>query len=115
MALAEARQQNKPVFIDFTGYTCTNCRWMEANMFSRPDVKKELDRYIRLRLYTDGSGKVFEEQQKMEKERFGTIALPLYAIVQPDGTSIATFPGLTRDPTKFISFLRIVPSQARPG
>ena len=37
-ALATAKSTGKPVFIDFTGYTCTNCRWMEANIFSRPDV-----------------------------------------------------------------------------
>ena len=32
-ALAEAKQQDRPILVDFTGYTCTNCRWMEANMF----------------------------------------------------------------------------------
>jgi len=37
-ALAQAKEENKPMFIDFTGYTCTNCRWMEANMFPRPEV-----------------------------------------------------------------------------
>ena len=32
-ALATAKAENKRVFVDFTGYTCTNCRWMEANIF----------------------------------------------------------------------------------
>src|SRR5262249_44608940 len=32
-ALEQARAAQKPVFVDFTGYTCTNCRWMEANIF----------------------------------------------------------------------------------
>jgi thiol:disulfide interchange protein len=105
-ALAEAKQQNKPLFIDFTGYTCTNCRWMEANMFPRPEVKAELHKFGRVRLYTDGSGLVFENQQRMERERFGTVALPLYAIVRSDGTSVATFPGLTRDPAQFVAFLQ---------
>jgi thiol:disulfide interchange protein DsbD len=38
-ALAQAKAENKLVFIDFTGYTCTNCRWMEANIFPKPEVK----------------------------------------------------------------------------
>ena len=34
-AVAKAKAENKKVFVDFTGYTCTNCRWMEANTFPR--------------------------------------------------------------------------------
>ena len=105
-ALAEAKRQRKPLIIDFTGYTCTNCRWMEANMFPRPEVKAQLDKFVRVRLYTDGSGPVFENQQRMERERFGTVALPLYVIVYPDGIPVATFPGLTRDSAQFIAFLQ---------
>ena len=56
-ALARARQEQKPVFVDFTGYTCTNCRWMEANMFTRPEVQNELRGYVLVRLYTDGEGR----------------------------------------------------------
>ncbi|MDC0865634.1 cytochrome c biogenesis protein CcdA, partial [bacterium] len=37
--LSEAKVTSKPVFIDFTGYTCTNCRWMEANIFTKREVK----------------------------------------------------------------------------
>ncbi|MDQ3221314.1 MAG: thioredoxin family protein, partial [Acidobacteriota bacterium] len=37
-ALAKAKSENKRVFLDFTGYTCTNCRWMEANVFTKNDV-----------------------------------------------------------------------------
>jgi len=50
-ALARAASANQPVLVDFTGYTCTNCRWMEANMFTEPEVARELARYVRLRLY----------------------------------------------------------------
>ena len=56
-ALAKARQTGKLVLIDFTGYTCTNCRWMESNIFGRPDVAAALDRYVLSRLYTDGQGR----------------------------------------------------------
>jgi len=104
-ALAQAKQQNKLVFVDFTGYTCTNCRWMEANMFPRADVRNELQKFVRVRLYTDGQGPVYEQQQKMEKDRFGTVALPFYAILTPDGKALGSFPGLTRKPEQFMSFL----------
>jgi len=105
-ALAEARQQHKLVFIDFTGYTCTNCRWMEANMFPKPEVNRLLSQFVAVRLYTDGDGAIYEKQQKMQQEKFGTVALPLYAIVRPDGSTVATFPGLTRNSSEFISFLQ---------
>ena len=103
--LAEARRTDKPVFLDFTGYTCTNCRWMEANIFPRREVRELLDRFVLVRLYTDGSGEEHEENRRLESERFGTIALPFYAVVSKDDEIITTFPGLTRDPQKFIDFL----------
>lgn len=105
-AMAKARSENTPVFIDFTGYTCTNCRWMEANMFPREDVRRELSRFVLAKLYTDGSGEIYERHQRFEEERFGTVALPFYAIIDPNGATRATFPGLTRNHTEFIDFLR---------
>ena len=105
-ALAEARGTGRLVMIDFTGYTCTNCRWMEANMFPRPEVRAALDGFVRARLYTDGQGAVYEQQQRFQQEQFRTVALPLYAIVDADRRPIATFAGLTRDPAEFLAFLR---------
>jgi thiol:disulfide interchange protein len=104
-ALALARQENRRVFIDFSGYTCTNCRWMEANMFTRPEIKVAMNRFVLARLYTDGDGAIYDKQQIMQQQRFGTIALPLYAIVDPDGKTVTTFAGLTRSPNAFLSFL----------
>jgi thiol:disulfide interchange protein len=104
-AIALAKQSSKPVFIDFTGYTCTNCRWMEANVFSRTEVKAELNRFALARLFTDGEGSVYENQQAYQERTFNTVALPLYAVVAPDGHTIATLPGLTRDPAVFLAFL----------
>jgi thiol:disulfide interchange protein DsbD len=103
--LEEGKAQGKPVFIDFTGYTCTNCRWMEANMFTRPDIRDSMNRFIRVRLFTDGDGKVYSDQQDYESKRFGTVALPLYALLSSNGDTIATLAGLTRDPAVFGSFL----------
>jgi thiol:disulfide interchange protein DsbD len=104
-ALAQARQERKLVFVDFTGYTCTNCRWMEANTFTLPDVYASLQKYVRLQLYTDGDGKQYEENQAYQKEKFGTVALPLYAVLDAQGNKLATFPGMTRDAAEFVRFL----------
>lgn len=104
-ALKSARTSGKLVFVDFTGYTCTNCRWMEANIFSRPDVGAELGQFVLSRLYTDGEGTIYERQQAFQEKTFGTVALPLYAIVDASGRTIRTFSGLTRNPGEFIAFL----------
>ena len=105
-ALADAKQTGQPVLVDFTGYTCTNCRWMEANMFPRPDVSRELARYVRLRLYTDGQGEMYQRYQQLEQKMFGTVALPYYAVLRPDGTPVVAFGGLTRDAAEYVNFLR---------
>ena len=105
-ALRRAKAENKKILIDFTGYTCTNCRWMEANIFPLPEVKREMDQFILVRLYTDGEGDVYDRQQLLEQETFGTVALPFYAVLDIDGKPIAAFPGLTRSQTEFIDFLQ---------
>lgn len=105
-ALANASQTGRLVFVDFTGYTCTNCRWMEANMFSRSDVSALLSRYVLSRLYTDGEGEIYDRQQQFQEQQFGTVALPLYAIVDASGRTVRTFSGLTRNPAEFLAFLR---------
>jgi len=105
-ALERAKSENKRIFVDYTGYTCTNCRWMEANMFTKPEVRKELEKFVRVRLYTDGDGEPYQGFQRMQEQRFGTVALPLYAIVTPGDEVVATFAGLTRDQSEYIAFLR---------
>ncbi len=105
-ALARAKAENRKVFVDFTGYTCTNCRWMEANMFVLPEVKAEMEKYVLVSLYTDGDGDVYERQQKLEQDTFGTVALPFYAVFNADGSAGPTFPGLSRNSREFIDFLQ---------
>jgi thiol:disulfide interchange protein DsbD len=105
-ALSTASATGKLVFVDFTGYTCTNCRWMEANMFARGDVSASLSNYVLSRLYTDGEGELYEKQQEFQERQFGTVALPLYAIVDAKGRTVRTFSGLTRNPAEFLAFLR---------
>ncbi len=53
-AIACARQQKKPLFIDFTGHGCTNCREMEAVVWSDPEVLKRLQNdFVVVALYVD--------------------------------------------------------------
>jgi thiol:disulfide interchange protein len=104
-ALADARRQKKLVLIDFTGYTCTNCRWMEANMFPRDAVRRELERFVRVRLFTDGREESNVRQQAFEEKTFNTVALPLYAVVDGNGVPQRQFLGMTRSSDEFIGFL----------
>lgn len=105
-AIAQAKAENKKVFIDFTGYTCTNCRWMEANVFVKKEVEAEMSKYVLARLYTDGEGEIYERQQQYQEKNFQTVALPYYAILDGDGKAVSTFPGLTRNAREFVDFLQ---------
>ena len=105
-ALKQAKAENKQVFVDFTGYTCTNCRWMESNMFPQPAVKNEMEKFVLVSLYTDGDGEIYERQQQFQEQTFQTVALPFYAIFDADGKPLATFPGLTRSEAEFTDFLQ---------
>ncbi len=105
-ALAKAKSENKFVFIDFTGYTCTNCRWMEANVFTKKEVETELSKFVLARLYTDDGSENNTKQQEFQETTFQTVALPFYAIMDGDGKTIATFAGLTRNTQEFVDFLQ---------
>lgn len=105
-ALNEAKRTGKNVFIDFTGYQCTNCRAMESSIFRKPEVVGLFKEYILARLYTDDGSPLNDSNRTMEEERFSTIAQPYYVILSPDDKQIASFPGFTRDLDAFLSFLK---------
>jgi len=86
-AVEVAKKEKKPVFIDFTGYTCTNCRAMESNVFPLKEVQQRFDKMVKLRLYTD-DGTKGPEHQKFQFELTGTVALPTYAIVNPENNKL---------------------------
>ncbi|MEJ7604697.1 MAG: thioredoxin family protein [Bryobacteraceae bacterium] len=79
-AAAKARAEGKLVFVSFTGYACTNCHWMKANMFTRPEIAAALKEYVLVELYTDGTDAVSEQNQQLQERKFGTVAIPLYAL-----------------------------------
>ncbi|MFB3828460.1 MAG: cytochrome c biogenesis protein CcdA [Bryobacteraceae bacterium] len=117
-ALARARAENKMVLVAFTGYACTNCHWMKANMFTRPEVIAALKNFVLVELYTDGADAASEANQQLQESRFATVAIPYYAIMTPDDKVVASFPGLTRDPREYLAFLQkgaAAPESASPG
>jgi thiol:disulfide interchange protein DsbD len=103
--MAESKISKKPVFVDFTGYTCTNCRWMEMNVFEDAEVIRLFEKYTLIRLYTDG-GENAKKYQQMEVDRFGTAALPYYVLLTPEDKEISRFAGMDTDINKFVTFLK---------
>lgn len=104
-AVELAKKENKSIFIDFTGWTCTNCRLMESNMFPLPEVQKHLKNMITVKLYTDRRNEPDISNQKMQLDRFGSIDIPLYVILTPDEELIGTKP-FTRDVQGYLDFLK---------
>jgi thiol:disulfide interchange protein DsbD len=79
---------------------------MEANVFVKTEVEKEMNKFVLAKLFTDGEGEIYERQQQFQEQTFQTVALPFYAIIEPDGKTVSTFPGLTRNTQEFIDFLQ---------
>jgi thiol:disulfide interchange protein DsbD len=104
-AIDRAKREGKLVLVNFTGYACTNCHWMKANMFPRPEVAAALGNFILLELYTDGTDEASRLNQDLQLSRFQTVAIPFYAILDGDEKTLATFPGLTKDTAEFTGFL----------
>lgn len=103
-AIDEAKKTGKLIFVNFSGYTCTNCHWMEANILSKSEIRELLDNFVLVKLYTDG-GDNHRVKRQYEIDKFGTAAQPFYAILDKDEIEIARFPGLTRDINEFKEFL----------
>jgi len=102
-----AVQSGKYIFIDFTGYTCTNCRAMEANVFPNTDVKKRFDQFELVKLYTD-DGADGPENQLYQFKLTGSVALPTYAVIDAKtGNLIAKKTGYI-DKDDFVTFLDAV-------
>ena len=100
-----AKEQNKNIFIDFTGVTCTNCRWMETNIFSINSVEELMSEYVLVSLYTD-AGVGYLEKREYQINRFETAALPYYVILDNNDKVLSEFPGLTRNVEEFKDFLK---------
>tara|TARA_Y100000766_G_scaffold51808_1_gene41772 strand:+ start:3211 stop:5010 length:1800 start_codon:yes stop_codon:yes gene_type:complete len=104
-AFVIAKEQNKHIFIDFTGVTCTNCRWMETNIFSINSVEDLMSKYVLVSLYTD-AGEGYLQKRQYQINRFKTAALPYYVILDNNDKVVSEFPGLTRNVEDFKEFLK---------
>ena len=104
-ALDRGRRENKLVFIDFTGYACTNCHWMRANMLALPEIAAVLKNFVLVELYTDGVDVASQANAKLQLEKFNIVSEPYYAILDPNENLVAKFEGLTHDPAQFLAFL----------
>lgn len=123
-ALACAQQQNKPLFIDFTGHGCTNCREMEANVWSDPQVLQRLrEDYVVVALYVDDKTTLPESEwytssydNKVKKTigkqnadlqitRLNNNAQPFYVLLGKDERVLVNPYGYNLDAEKFAIFL----------
>jgi thiol:disulfide interchange protein DsbD len=105
-ALARAKAENKRVLVAFTGYACTNCHWMKANMFTKPEVAETMANFVLVELYTDGTDPASDANQQLQETRFKTVSIPYYAIFDGDQRVVSSFASLTRNTNDFLAFLR---------
>lgn len=123
-AIACARQQGKPLFIDFTGHGCTNCREMEANVWSDPQVLQRLkENFVVVALYVDDKTQLTESEwytstydNKIKKTigkqnadlqitKLNNNAQPFYVLVGIDERVLVSPYGYNLDAEKFARFL----------
>ena len=122
-ALAYAKEVNKPVFIDFTGHACVNCREMEERVLADQRILERLrNDFVIVALYMDDktvldesewvtteSGKVFKSLGKINShianDRYGINAQPYYLIVDLEGNELVPNRSYDLDIDAFVEFL----------
>jgi len=124
-ALAYAKEVKKPLFLDFTGHGCVNCREMEARVWSDARVLKKLkEDYIVVSLYTDDKTALPESEQfdskvletkvntvgkkfkHLQAERFNTISQPYYVLLGTDEKELVSPPiGVEFSIEKYLQYL----------
>lgn len=124
-AMACAKAQGKPVFIDFTGHGCVNCREMEAVVWSAKPVLERLRKdYVVVALYVDDKDIVLPEEDwvtstfdgkvkktlgdknwDFQKSEFNANAQPFYCLIGDDGKLLVKPRGYDKDVDEFVKFL----------
>ena len=124
LGMAYAKQTNKPVLIDFSGYGCVNCRKMEASVWTDPRVKHKLEtEFVLITLMLDDKAKlktpititengkekrlrtVGEKWSYLQRSKFGVNAMPFYVILDHDGKPLAPSYAFDENVTRYIQFL----------
>ena len=122
--MAYAKQHNKPVMIDFSGYGCVNCRKMEASVWTDSRVKDILENdYVLITLMVDDKTKLpepirIQENGKtrtlrtigdkwsyLQRSKFGANAQPFYILLDNEGKPLAPSYAFDEDVSKYIQFL----------
>jgi thioredoxin-related protein len=122
--LAYAQKVNKPVFIDFTGHACVNCRKMEASVWPDKDVLSRLaNDFVVIQLYVDDktdlavneqtiskySGKKIEtignKWSDLQASRFNANSQPFYVLLDTKGDLLVQPQGANYDPKSFTNYL----------
>lgn len=125
-ALAYAKSVNKPIFLDFTGYTCVNCRKMEDNVWVDPRIDKILrNDYVVASLYVDDRQMLPKEEQKtvdlfgkefkirtvgnkwtyMQAMKYKTNSQPYYVLLDTEEGLLVDPVGYTPDVAAYEAFL----------
>ncbi len=119
-----AKEQQKPVLIDFTGYGCVNCREMEASVWSDPRVKNLIDnKFVLISLYVDDktplpeiisieeNGKqrklktVGDKWSYLQRVKFGANAQPFYVLLNHEGMPIGPSYAYNKSIDEYMAFL----------
>ena len=123
--MAAAKAQGKPVFLDFTGFGCVNCRKMEAAVWTDPTVADKLTKdYVLISLFVDdktplpepihvkdaeGNPKTLrtigDKWAYLEQTKFGALTQPFYVLVDNDGNPLAGSFSYKEDVSAFLQFL----------
>ncbi|MBK7889115.1 MAG: thioredoxin family protein [Bacteroidetes bacterium] len=122
--MAYAKQTGKPVMIDFTGWSCVNCRKMEDNVWSQPQILKILsDDYVLISLYVDDKTPLPENEQytsefsgkkikstgnkwsDLQSRIYQTNSQPYYVLLDHQGKLLALPKGYTPDADQYKKFL----------
>ena len=123
--MAYAKENNMPVFLDFNGFGCVNCRKMEAAVLSKPEVAEHMHKYVLISLIVDDKTKleepiVLEENGKkttlktvgdkwshMQRVQYQSNAQPYYVQLDADGKKIVeTSYAYDEDIQKFLEWLK---------
>ncbi len=129
-AMAAARQMKRPIMIDFTGHSCANCRKMEAQVLSKPEVSDMLHKdFIVASLYVDEKRELPENEKytsKFDGSKIKNVgakhldfeatlansnAQPLYIFVDHEGKIIKNAGGYEPDIERFINILNEVKAE----
>ncbi len=92
---AAAKESGKPIFVNFTGYNCVNCRYMEGSVFPHADIRPLFDKVVPVELYTDRDDEENRRNAKLREELTKQATNPVYVMMTADGEVVDILSGST--------------------